>query len=308
VSEPSTALRPGEIDLEAPAPAAAPVVPAAAAEPAAAAPATEPAAAADPAAADPAAGDPPAAEPRRGAMLEELIAHRTEARLLKKQLDSLWPVLQRLTPEMQQAILEGRINMNPPAAAPDQRREQLVARAERLRLYTLNDAGEKVYDLDAAARVEQEIRSVAKEVVAPYEQRTLAEQAGQNLQKALDFATAHGYDVATIDATYREVLAQPNGAAMVADPKIAETIWYQAVGRAVSSGKLPKGKAAPAPAAEPAPAAVVTDPAGRRQPAVAAITLSPGLQRVYRENGMDPTKTVTATKPINFASTAIDLE
>ena len=304
MSEPSTTLRPGEIDLEAPAPAAAP---AAAAEPAVV---VEPAAA-PVAAAEPVVVEDPAAEPEpaaRGRMLEELIEHRTERRRLEKQFAHLSPVLERLTPDVQRAILEGRIQLQPPAAAPDQRREQLQQRAERLRLYTVNDAGDKVYDLDAAARVEQEIRDVAKEVVAPYEQQTLTGQATANLQKALDFATANGYDVATIEATYREVLAQPNGAAMVADPKVAETIWYQAVGRAVSNGKLPKGKAAPAPAAPAVPAAIVTDPAGRRGPAVAAITLSPGLQRVYRENGVDPTKTITATTPINYNSTSIDLE
>lgn len=302
MSEPSTALRPGEIDLEAPAPAA----PAAAADPVVVEPAAEPVAAAEPAAGEPAAEPEPVAA--RGRMLEELIEHRTIRKRLEQQLESLSPVLQRLTPEVQQAILEGRMQMSPPAQQPNQRREQLQQRAERLRLYTLNDAGEKVYDLDAAARVEQEIRDVAKEVVAPYEQQTLAGQATANLQKALDFATANGYDVATIEATYREVLQQPNGAAMVADPKVAETIWYQAVGRAVSSGKLPKGKAAPAAVPAPAPAAIVTDPAGRRGPAVAAITLSPGLARVYRENGVDPTKTITATTPINYNSTSIDLE
>lgn len=306
MSEPSTALRPGEIDLEAPAPAAAPV---AAAEPVAAVaaePAAEPVAAAEPAAGDPAAEPEPVAA--RGRMLEELIEHRTERRRLEKFYANLSPVLERLTPEVQRAILEGRVQMQPPAQQPDQRREQLQQRAERLRLYTLNDQGEKVYDLDAAARVEQEIRDVAKEVVAPYEQQTLTERATTNLQKALDFATANGYDVATIDATYREVLAQPNGAAMVADPKVAETIWYQAVGRAESSGKSRKPKAAAQPAAVPAPAAIVADPAGRRGPAVAAITLSPGLARVYRENGVDPTKTITATKAINYHSTSIDLE
>lgn len=305
MSEPSTALRPGEIDLEAaPAPAPAPA-PAAAVVPAVDPAAADPAGDADPApAVDPAAEPEPAA---RGRMLEELIEHRTERRRLEKQLQSFAPVLERLTPEVQRALVEGRIQLQPPAQAPDQRKEQLQQRAERLRLYTLNDSGEKVYDLDAAARVEQEIRDVAKEVVAPYEQQSLAERATTNVNKALEFASANGYDVDFIRDTYQEVLGQPNGAAMVADPKVAETIWYQAIGRATAAGKLPKARPAAA-APPPVPAAIVADPAGRRTPAVAAITLSPGLQRVYRENGVDPTKTITATKAINYHSTSIDLE
>ena len=156
-------------------------------------------------------------------------------------------------------------------------------------------------DLEAAARVDQWGREIVHEAIAPVRHMTLRDKAMGNVNAALQFAEQNGFDVDTVRETYGEVLNQPNGAELLSQAEVATTVWHQAIGRAVTAGKLPKPKtpaaAAPAVPAKPAtPAAIITEAPGRRGPAAAAIRLSPALEKVYRDHGIDPAKAPSATK------------
>lgn len=226
-------------------------------------------------------------KPAKKGLLEEMIEHRTVRKELERKFGELSPVLSRLTPELQQAVMDGRVVVRPMATTSDARREQLTKTAERLRLV---DADGKP-DLDAAERVDAEIRSVVRAEVAPLHQHDAMTAARENIAKAVAFATEHGYDVETVKSEYERALAAPNGATLVADPGVAEQLWYGAIGKATAAGKMPSK---PAAARQAAPGAVIAEPGGRRSPG-ASVTLTPALAAVYKSNGMDPAKSFTST-------------
>jgi len=287
-------LQPGELELRTdppPADVVAPVLPTVASE---AVPEPVAIVASPEAGPEPVVEPEPAADvvekPRKPGMLEELIETRTRLKQAEGHLKSLSPVLSRLTPEVQEAIAEGRLVVQPRQAAPDAERERLKSVAETLGLLKADNTP----DIDAARRVDTYVQGTVKQHVAPLHHASLTGQAKVNVDKALAFATEHGYDVDTVRETFMDVLNQPNGAAMLAQAKVAETVWFQAVGRATAAGKLPT-KAAPVKAATPA--AVITEGTGRRGAPASSVQLSPQLAKVYRDNGMDPAKMRSATKP-----------
>lgn len=241
----------------------------------------------------------PAPEPEpkqhKGAVAE-LIANRKALREEREARARLEGRLAQIDRDLQ----DGRILRQAPRVAADVDRDRLTKTAERLNLHTVDAAGNKVPDLDAAARVDAWGRELVQENIAPIQHMTLRDKAIANRNEAIRYATEHGVDVDTVQETFDSVLSQPNGAQLLSQSEVAMTVWRQAVGESVIRGKLPKGKAAPVAAAgAPArttPAAIVTEAPGRRGPAAAAIKLSPALARVYKEHGLDPTKTVSATK------------
>lgn len=246
----------------------------------------------------------PADKPKVNGVMAEMIEHRTVRKQLEKQLTQLQPVLSRLTPEMQEAIAEGRVAVKPRATSTDQRNDQLEATAKRLRLVKADGTP----DTEAAGLVDSYVREVAQAAVAPYQQMTLADKAQQNITTAVEYAKANGYDVDTIKETLENALRAPNGAAMLANPDVAKELWFSAVGRAEAMGKGRKVVPA-AGVTDPAkktPAAVVTESTGRR--GAAGIALSPALAKVYKDHGVDPTKSFSATKPNLDFSQGIELE
>lgn len=264
-------------------------------------PAKEPAA--EPAAivAEPAAE--PAAEPepeKKETLFSEMVEHRTVRKQLERERAELAPVLSRLTPELRQAIADGRVMVKPLASNSDERKQQLTQRAKRLRLYTTDAQGNQVPDLDAAQRVEAEIRSVAQEIVQPFKDMSLQQQAQHNVDVALSHAKQHGFDEEIVKEVF---LSAPH--AVLADPKLAETLWTQALGIMAQRGKLTTTGAAVKPE-EKKPVAVISEPTGRRAPSN-GIVLSPALAQVYKNNGVDPNKTFTATHKVDFSG-AIELE
>lgn len=308
--------QPGEIDLEtgvveepAAEPAAEPVAePVAAAEPAAE-PVEEPEAPAEPAA--------PAPEKRKptGAVAE-LIAKREETRLLREQLQRYEnnPALRRLTPELEAAIAEGRIVVQPPKSNLDEERERLKQTAEELGL--LKQDGTP--DIEAAGRVDRVIQRQVKQAIAPVvertrtvEHQTLTEKAHQNIAEAVRAAEANGYDKDFVQAEFTKALHAPNGAAMLANGEIAMQIWDATLGKLVRAGKMPQA----APAAEPAKPAkgapvaapVIAEPTGRRGPS-AGVVLSPALKSVYAAHGLDPAKAFSTTKGSVDLTQGVELE
>lgn len=307
----SDAIQPGEIDLES-----------AATETAAADTATE--TAVDTAAEATDTADPgdtaetvtteePAAPLKRqpSGAVAELIALRQEKKQLAARLQQFEssPVLQRLTPEIQQAILDGRVSIAPPQASREAEQERLKSVAETLQLYKVDAGGNTIPDLDAAKRVSSFVRSEVQAEVAPVRHLTLSEKANDNVTRAVAYAEANGLDVDIVKDEFLTILAQPNGAEMLSQQKIARQVWRGAVGRMHEEGKLTKAekKAAAAGPTEKAPAAIITEPTGRRASASQGIQLSPALQRVYAEHGLTPGKAFTATKTVNFNG-PIDLE
>lgn len=257
--------------------------------------AADAAAAADPPVIDPAA--PPAAKPKRG-MLEELIDERKERRELSKRLEAYQndPVMQRLTPEVRQAIAEGRLVVAPPQANPDAERQRLASVAERYGLFKLDDKGERTPDLETAKRVDAGIRETVREEIAPIQNMTLAQKATHFTSIAIEHATkTMGPEQAEIvREVYGQILAQPNGAQMLSQKEVAETVWNQAVGVMYSRGKLTAAKPVAAkPVVDPAAPPVIPPVTGRRAPQ-ASIQLNPALQRVYKDHGLDPNKTPSA--------------
>lgn len=246
-----------------------------------------------------------AAEPepkaQRTGVLAEMIEHRTVRKQLETERQNLAPVLSRLTPELQQAIVEGRIIVKPQATSTDARNDQLGTMAKELHLYTEDANGNKVPDVDAAARVDKVIRERVNEGIAPMQQMTLNKDAQANIDKALAFATEHGYDLDTIRDTYANALRAPNGAAMVANAEVATELWYSAIGRATAAGKMPKAtKAAPAAERDVRPAAIVAESTGRRGP-IAGVQLTPAMSAIYKQHGMDPAKSHSATHKIDMS-------
>jgi hypothetical protein len=274
----------GEVDLETletsteppPAEPAAVAEPEPAAEP-------EPVVETEPEVAAAAPAPEPAPKKHTGAVAE-LIENRrllkeTKERLARYEQD---PALQRITPEMRQAILEGRVQVAPPQQTADLERSRLEAVAKQLGLLKPDNTP----DLDAASRVDQFVRGAVRAEVAPIEHRSLATVAEKNVEAAVAYATAQKYTpetIAEIRSAFQAVLGQPNGPKLLSDAKLAEEFWHSTVGRLVSQGKFNKQAAK-----EDAPPVVVTEPAGRRAPSTAAPALSPALQAVYKSRGLDP--------------------
>lgn len=303
----SDAIQPGEIDLES-----------AATETAAADTTTETAVETAADATDTAdtteteqPAEPAAAAKRQpSGAVAELIALRLEKKQLAQRLQQFEssPVLQRLTPEIQQAIMDGRVSIAPPQASREAEQERLKGVAETLQLFKVNAQGETVPDLDAAKRVSSFVRQEVQAEVAPVRHMTLSEKANDNVTRAVAYAEANGLDVDIVKDEFLAILAQPNGAEMLSQQKIARQVWRGAVGRMHEEGKLTKAeKKAAAAGPEKAPAAIITEPTGRRASASQGIQLSPALQRVYAEHGLTPGKAFTATKTVNFNG-PIDLE
>lgn len=239
---------------------------------------------------------------KKTGLLAEHIALRTEAKIVAKRLADLEndPAIQRLTPEIRQAIVEGRIVVKAPPSKSEARNEQLEATAKELLLYKDDGQGNRVPDLDAASRVTSFVRKEARDAVAPLEQAALEKTAQANIDTALKFAEDNGYDVETIKQTYVNAMRAPNGAAMVANNDVAKELWFSAVGRATSAGKLPKALAKREAAVDRQPAAIVSESTGRRGPS-AGVQLTPAMQAIYKQHGMDPAKSHSATNKIDMS-------
>jgi hypothetical protein len=289
-----------ELDLDAPLPAAEPT-PAPAAEPepepVAAAPVPEPEPVAEP---EP---EPEPAKPAKPNLLQEMIEHRTARKQAEQRLQQYEqdPALQRLTPEIRQALAEGRILVKPPASNADTERERLAAQAERFGLYKADGT---TPDLDAARRVVEAIREEVKDVVAPLKQEaqqtrvmSLQDKANKNLGDLWTRAAADGIPQDAMEIARKEfeaVMTQPNAAHMLSQPEIVETVWERALGKAYRAGKLTA--AAPAKPPKQTTPAISADAGGRRAPS-ASISLSPSMARVYSNHGLDPSKAASAGKP-----------
>lgn len=183
-----------------------------------------------------------------------------------------------------------------PQISPDEAEQAALKKtADRLRLYSLNDKNEKVYDWEAARAVQQEIRDVAREQVAPFQHMTLTERANKHVADVWAKAAEDGIPkeaMAIAEQEFKMAMGAPNAAQLLSQREVVDTIFERALGKAYREGKL----TTPAkPTKKDAP--VVAEPAGRRAPAASAVQLSPALQRVYRQNGIDPTKAAATPKP-----------
>jgi len=135
-------------------------------------PAAEPAveAVVDPAE-DPAAEPAPEPEPEKkyhGAVAE-LVQKRKEAKEEKAGREAAETRLRAY----EDAVRDGRLIQQAPKPKADVDRERLTKTAERLNLYSTDAAGNRLPDLDAAARVDSYIRDAVREKVAPDEHMTL---------------------------------------------------------------------------------------------------------------------------------------
>lgn len=293
-----------EIDLESgqPVAVAEPETPAEPAiEPAAAEPEPEPAAAAEPA--EPAAP--------RGAVKELLENRRalkeSQQRLAQYEND---PALRLLTPELRQALAEGRIITKPQTTTADAERERLTELAHDGGFVTADGKP----DLDAAARADKLIQKVAARVAAPAMQRV------QQLEASSHTSTANGNiaavwtqaqkdgipaeAMAVVTQEFQVAMSQPNAAQSLAQPEIVNAIFERAIGRAFREGKL-SGKAAPVKPAGAQP--IVAEPGGRRAPAASALQLTPQIAAVYANAGLDPSKTPSA-KALKVVAGGVELE
>lgn len=267
------------------APPAEPVV-----EPAAE-PAAEPeAVVAEPAAEPEAVAEPAPEEKPKGGMLADLIATRERAKKAETALKSLQPVLDRLTPDIAQAIQEGRVVVRPPQSQPDAERERLTQVAQDLGLFKTDNSP----DLEAAARVDKYVRGtvsgVMQQKVAPLEAMTLEDRANKTIAEVWSRTMVNvGEEAAAIvRAEFADAMGQQNARHLLSQREIVETVIERGLGKAVLAGKL--SSPAPAPKKAAQPAAIITETGGRRAPASAAIQLSPKLQEVYRNAGLDPAK------------------
>lgn len=281
----SDELQPGEIALEDDGPADAP------------APEPEPAAAAEPEPEPEPTAEPepePAAPARKGGgMLAELIEERKARQGAQAELG-------RITREM----AEGRlVRREPVPAAPvaDQERAAVQATAERLRLVSTAEDGTQTWDLDAASRVRAEMRAVAAETQAPVQAIVLQNKADANMAAIWAKAAEDGIPAEAMEVVaeqFKGVMAMPNGAQLLAQANVADTIFERGLGLAVRAGKLKAGAAVGGviPAIKP----VVSPATGRRGAGAAGIALSPKMQQLYRDNGLEPSKAHTASTPIVF--------
>lgn len=238
-----------------------------------------------------------AEKPKHKGAVAELIARREETRLLRERLQSLEndPAIQRLTPEIKQAIAEGRIVVAPKPTPADTQTQALAKTAERLGLLKADGTP----DLEAASRVDGYVREVAHAAAAPAQQAILTQQADRNVAEAVRFATESGYGadtIAVIRQTFENAKNAPNGAAMVANGEIAKELWFSALGKAEASGKLVKQpKKAAVTTGAPVTAPIVAEPTGKRTTA-AVVNLTPKVQALYKSHGIDPAKSWTAQR------------
>lgn len=246
--------------------------------------------------------------PRRSGMKEELIEYRTRARQLERQFQELAPVLQHLTPDIQAALLEGRIAVKPVVADSAAEEAQLLEIAEKFRLTTPGEDGKDYYDLKAARDtrdlIERMAAKKAEAATAPVLQTHQDRAAADNLAKLEQHMSAKNMPDAlrdTIREHFRGILSRPGGSRLIADSAFASQAWEQALGKAAVNGTLTPG---PGAAGQPAPVVTPAGTSGRRSPA-AALRLSPQLERVYREHGVTPTAT---SRPVNLAVEGVELE
>ncbi|MEQ1726731.1 MAG: hypothetical protein ABL982_00005, partial [Vicinamibacterales bacterium] len=227
---------------------------------------------------------------------------------------------------VQEAILEGRLQVaprtEPVGSAADQ--QALIAIAKKARLTFVDpDDGQTYYDLEAAEAFRALARDQAQEIAAPIFHEKVVTKAQANLDQIESFMETEG-----LSAPAREVVRQhfnallkstPNAAKLLADEAIAEQHWFNALGRAASLGLVEMGKKK-APAAAAGAGADALTMGGRRQPIEARpvgrraggggqLQLTPRVQQMYRENGMDPKTGVnpTTTAPLDL-SKGLDLE
>lgn len=205
---------------------------------------------------------------------------------------------QQKVQEYERALMDGRLvakQMAPEPTPDEQEQVKLKKTADRLRLYSIDDKGAKVYDWDAARAVQQEIREAAREQVAPLQQMTLEQRADKNIADVWSRAASDGIPAEVLNtivaAEFRAVMGQQNAAQMLSQPEIVETVFERALGKAFRAGKL-TSTGAPKPKA---PAAIITEPSGRRGPASAAVQLSPAIESIYRSHGIDPAKAASGT-------------
>lgn len=246
--------------------------------------------------------------------VKELIDLRKTTADLRTQLDQLQrdPVLTRMTPEMRQAVLEGRIVVGPPAGSREAEAQRLTAVADRYGLYKVDAQGNQVPDLEAAERVDAGIRQTVREEMAPLQTRTLQQQAQANINAAWDAS------VSKLPADAREIvhaeitalMGTPNAAQLLSQPAVLQAAIDKAIGSAFRAGKLTVAQVAAAaagggaPTAEPSPAPAT----GRRAPGQAAIQLSAPVAAVYKNAGIDPAKSFSSTLKPTTNPHAIELE
>jgi hypothetical protein len=237
----------------------------------------------------------PAAPPKRQAtgMLADLLSEREKR---QAERDARIAVETRLA-DLEQRIQRGELLQAPPRpVGPDPAVEQtkLEGLAKRLNLYKADGTP----DLESARNAYSVVREIADEAVAPERQRSIAQVAQGNLHKAVTKATELGYSqeaVAVIQEEFATLMQTPGGQQMLAQPQTALLHWRQALGRAVMEGKLTPAQAGaasrPGGVTPPgtAPDMIPTIPGGRRAPQT-TIALTPAQERIYRENGLDPSK------------------
>lgn len=277
---------PGEVNLEthtpAPAPTPAPMAPVPVVEP----PVVEdaPPADDDPPADAPAGDDPPAPAPRKGrTMVEDLQAERAKR---AEAHDRAVAAEARLR-DYDARVARGELLAAPPRApgAPDPAQQAELEETAR-ELGLLKPDGVTL-DLEAAARAARAIDKRVQRGLAPLQQQSHAQTAATNIQKAVDFASKYSAEAqAIIRQTFDEHWQLPNGAQMLADPNTAKIIWERALGRAVSAGVLTSAAPTPAPGSPP----VIPAPPGGRRTVTPAIALSPKIESIYRDAGIDPAK------------------
>lgn len=232
---------------------------------------------------EPAPEPEPVAEARpkggKKSLVQELIEERTARKTLEAQLR-----------EHTQAITDGRVIVRPPAPAADHERERFEAVAKQLNFVKADGTP----DLESAAKVDSYVKSTVRQAIAPMEQTTLEGRANANMSSIWAQAKKDGIPdeaMSVVEQEFRAVMGQHNAAAMLADPNVAETIFQKGLGAAYRAGKL-TGKPKPV---SPNPDVA---PATGRRPSATNVQLSPALQRVYKDAGLDPNKTASATKPL----------
>lgn len=282
-----------------PAPAAEPE-PEPAAEPLAAAePATEPVAEPEPAA-------EPEPQPKHKGAVAELITLRREKQRLEAELSRYQadPVVHRMSPELRQAVAEGRVMVRPAPTVADAEQERLTAVAKDLGLFKADNTP----DLDAAARVDRYVLRTVRQEVQPLQHMTMTQRADATMKTVWEAASAQKTPQAAMDYFHQELTAMmqaPNAPQLLSQREVVETVLERAVGRAFREGKLTPAAAPVKPQGAPA---IVGEGGGRRQPAAAAIQLSPQVAALYASHGIDPNKARSTREMKYTRDGALELE
>lgn len=247
-------------------------------------------------------GQTPPPAPHRGAVAE-LIQNRKALREEKESRLRLEGELAAIRRQIDSGQLLQRPQQNP----TEVEQQRLTATAQRLGLVKQDGTP----DLEAAGRAEAWARDVVRQEVEPLRNLTLQDKATLHVNYAVEHARKSGLGdeaVQIIGDAYRQVLQQPNGAQVLSQKEVAEAIWYQGLGRAAAAGKLTPTQMQQA-VAQPQQGTTPPNPApavGRRATG-AALQLSPAVQRVYADAGLDPTKGYSAKVKIDNPA-AIPLE